>query len=355
MAAINADAGPGPRRGYMPRQSELALLLTAACVKTQPARSVAGEIDDYLLYLAKAAEDRVRLVMASQIADCPWAPAGVVRFLAFDKLGIAEPILTRCLALSEDDLIEIAQTGRERRILLAARERVSEPVVAALAAWREPDVLGRLARNEGATLGEASAEDFAAIARADRDLQIALAARDDLTAGFARALIAVAADTVAERLRGRFPQLSRSGLDEAASTACEAAQADDPETAAARLVRRLEASGRLDAAFVLRSLGDAPGPVFDHGLARLCGLPVNIWRRALATSPVRACALACRCIGGDRASIAPMVRALTRQGRIHDVDASDLLRAGAEIFGNYEPARAGRGLRMLGGKASIAS
>lgn len=355
MAVLTANAGPSSGDMYAPDRNELALLLTTACVKAPPAWSIAEEVDDCLLHLARAAQDRVRLVMAGQLADCPWAPESVVRFLAFDRLDIAEPILTRCLALSEDDLVEIAQIDSERRMLLAARIRVSEPVVRALAAWREPDVLDRLARNTGAQLGETAAEDFAAIAQGDRELQIALAARDDLTAGFARALIAVAADTVAVRLRQRFPQLTRDRLDGAVSGVQDTARADDPETAAARLVSQLEISGRLDAAFVLRSLADAPGPVFDHGLARLCALPVKTWRRALAASPVRACALACRRIGAQGRAVAPMVRALTRQGRIHAVDEMDLSRAAAEIFSNYEPARAEHGLRMLGGEASIAS
>lgn len=355
MAVMTADTGTGAGQPLAPRHDELALLLTAACVKAPPSWSVADDVDDCLLQLARAAEDRVRLTMANRLADCSWAPAGVVRFLAADRLDIATPVLSRCLALSEADLISIAQSDRERRLLLAGRLRVSEPVVRALASWREPDVLDRLARNDGARLGDASADDFAAIAKDDRELQIALAAREDLSAGFAQALFAVAAQTVAESLQRRFPQLSRHHVETVTAASVEADESNDPETAAARLVGRLDISGRLDAAFVLRSLADAPGPVFDHGLARLCAIPVRTWRRALAASPVRACALACRCISADNRSVAPMVRALTRQGRIHAVDEMNLTRAGAEIYDHYDPAHAGRGLRMLGGEASIAS
>ncbi|WP_158291496.1 DUF2336 domain-containing protein [Marinicauda algicola] len=350
-----APAFPAEADARIRRRGELALMLTSACVKAPPSWRVADEVDECLLDLARSAEARVRLAIANRLADCPWAPPGVVRFLAGDELEIAEPILTRCLALEEEDLIALARLDGARRLMIASRLRVSEAVVAALAAFRESEVLDRLARNDGARLGEASAADFAAVAKGERELQIALAARDDLTAGFARALMAVAAQTVAQVLARRFPTLERRAVDEAAAGALADAAASDPEAEAARLVARLEASGRLDAAFVLRSLAGAPGPVFDHAMARLCAMPVGLWRRALGAAPVRACALACRTIGAQDRSVAPMVRTLTRQGRIHAVDDSDLARAASAVFADYDAAAAGGALHALGGGASIAA
>lgn len=336
------------------RTDELALLLAGACARAPLDWDIAEEADFCLLALARAAQERVRQAIANTLADCPWAPTGAVRFLAGDTLDIAHPIVTRCLALSDDDLVAIAAIDTERRLMIASRTRVSARLTVTLARYREREVLEQLARNAGARLDDHAAADFAAVAKADRDLQDALCARDDLTRGFARALVTVAADAIAARLRSRFPDLPVPALNQAASQAAASAQEENSDSAAARLVGRLDASGRLDAAFALRALSEARGDVFDHAMARLCGLPATTWRRALGSAPVRACALACRVVNADRASVASLVRALIKEGRIHAVDPGDLTRAAEEIFNAYGPPDAGRALRTLGAPGSIA-
>lgn len=353
MAAPSTLPKPGTDKRVQQREA-LAMMLAGACTRAPLDWEIAEEADFCLLLLARSAQDRVRQSIANTLADCPWAPRSVVRFLASDTLDIAHPVVTRCLALSDDDLIAIARIDTERRLMIASRARVSARLTVTLARYREREVLTQLARNSGARLDEHSAGDFAAVAKGERELQTALASRDDLTRGFARALIAVATDAIVERLRSRFPDLPAPALKEAAAQAAGLAEEEDADSAAARLIGRLDASGRLDAAFALRALDEARGAVFDHAIARLCGLPVRTWRRALSAAPVRACALAGRVIGADRASVATMVRGLVRDGRVHAMEPADIAVASEQIFSTYQPLDAGRALRTLGAPGSIA-
>ena len=272
-------------------RAELALMLSDLCVNQPPEAQYTDAADDCLLYLARAAEERVRQSMALKLADCHWAPAKITRFLAFDTIKVAEPILKRCLALDEGTLIELAATTHERRLAIAKRPHVSEPVTRELASHREADVITTLARNTGADLGTASAKDFAALAEGDRDLQAALASRDDLTTGFATALLNIAADEIAQRLIRRFPDLPKRKLKDITDEASDQAIDTSTEEGAARLTLNLHSKGQLNAPFALRSLEEGKVNLFDHSIARLTGLPVRDWRRALGTSPLRACGL----------------------------------------------------------------
>lgn len=346
--SISEDPKPGQNV-----RAELAMQLSDLWVRELPDRQFADTADECLVYLAKTAEERVRQMMALKLADCAWAPPRIVRHLAFDAMSIAEPILKRCLSLDEDTLIELARTTRERRLAIADRRFVSEPLTRELASHREKDVINTLARNAGAELGTASGKDFAVVSEGDVDLQAALASRDDLTSGFAAALLNIAADEIAARLQRRFPELPKRKLSELAQSASEESIDTTTDEGAARLTLQLHSKGQLNAPFALRSLEEGKANLFDHSIARLSGLPVRDWRRALGTSPLRACGLAARTIAVDAASVIPIVESLTLLGRIHPVETPLIRRAAAEIFAEYGRDDARKALHRLGADGVI--
>lgn len=334
-------------------RAELALLLSDACAKEPPDVQLSQTADDCLIYLARAAEERVRQTMALKLAECTWAPPKIIQHLAFDVISVAEPILTRSLVLDEDTLIKLARTTPDKRLVIARRTHVSEPLTRELASYREYDVINTLARNDGARLPEKSAPDFAEVARGDSDLQAALTSRDDLTLGFATVLLTVAADEISKRLRARFPELPARVLEDFAEEASVEAISVTTEEGAARLTLKMHASGQLNASFAVKSLQEGKANLFDHSIARLTGLPVRDWRRALGTSPLRACGLAGRAIAIDADAVNPIVKSLIELGRIHMIEPHLIRRAASEIYATYGRDEARKALHRLGADGSI--
>jgi len=308
-------------------------------------------LEQALTPLAKAAEARVRAVMAETLADAGWAPAAAVRWLAFDRLEVAQPILERSLMLTEADLLALADSDLARRLVIAGRISVSETLSAALAQRREPEVIRRLAHNPGALISAESAADFMAVARADQSLQAALAGREQLPRAFARALFVFAAFNVRSALLTRFPDLPHDKLNEAIQQAEETASA--PGQPAARLAERLDEAGRLNAAYVLRALCEGRHEVFDECLAQMTAVPSPDWRRALATSSVRAWVLAARALDLDPSAVPAAYADLVRAGRAHALSADALTDAIEELYGRHDGAQARAALRRLAAPGSM--
>ncbi len=90
--------------------------------------------------------------ISEQLAPIAQAPPSVVRRLAKnDEIVIAGPVLKESARLSEDDLIEIAETKGEPHLLaISARWWLKEVVTDALLARRYPSVSRRIVGNPGA-------------------------------------------------------------------------------------------------------------------------------------------------------------------------------------------------------------
>lgn len=335
------------------RRDALALAVARLCAHGPLHAGAGAAAAKALLPLARAAEARVRAAMAEELADAPWAPPAVVRWLAFDQLEVARPVLERSLALSDADLVALAGSDRARRLVIAGRAKVSAQVCAALARWREVDVIRTLVDNAGAELQGAAVADVMAAARADDRLQAALAGRAELPRAFARALFVVAAGEIRAALLKRFPDLPRDRIADAAEAAdaAAAAGASGPDTMAATL----HAQGGLTPAFALRALNEGRHDVFDEAVAQLTGVPAERWRRALAVSSLRAAALACRAMAIDAAAVPAAYDALARAGRAHAIHAADVRGGVQEIYQMYRAQDASRALNRLGEAASIAS
>ncbi|MFW6300529.1 MAG: DUF2336 domain-containing protein, partial [Oceanicaulis sp.] len=267
--------------------------LTRLCVIRPLPEPALAEIDAALTGYLSEAIASVRAGVALRLADCDWAPLEAVRMLAFDEIEIALPVLERSRRLAEADLEALAELDRARRCALARRAEVSERVSARIASKRESECLLLLARNAGARLSDASAADFASVARGAPDLQRTLAGRPDLRPGLARALLAVAGEAVKSAMAERFPDLAPERLDAAVQAAAIAPDAGGDAQSAA-LVDKLAARRLLGASELLRAADAGRTSMTDHIAARLTGLDVEDWRRALARSPLRAILLCAR-------------------------------------------------------------
>ena len=151
---------------------------------TTPDRFTASELQHFDVIMSRVAgqvETTLRRELAERLADVPNAPPTLMRQLAHDEITVAEPVLKRCEALSEDDLVSvILQGGQDHMRAVANRRNVPEKLTAELAARGDESVLARLAENRRAKFSDASMEKMVAHARAMQTLQKPMIDRFDL-------------------------------------------------------------------------------------------------------------------------------------------------------------------------------
>jgi uncharacterized protein (DUF2336 family) len=195
--------------------------------------------------------------LSSQLAPVPQAPASVVRRLArHDEISVAGPVLTESARLSNDDLIEIAQTKSEKHLLaIAGRWWLQEVVTDALLARRFPSVSRRLVDNPGTRVSPAGFAEIVGQAVSDPELAIATGIRSDLPSDLRSQLLRHATEAVRSRLLSRAPPYL---FEEIQAAIAAAAAGADREMAKARdfagakiMAARLKKEGGLNEASLL--------------------------------------------------------------------------------------------------------
>jgi uncharacterized protein (DUF2336 family) len=207
--------------------------------------------------LRAIADVSARIALAElsvQLAPVSQAPPSVVRRLARnDEITVAGPVLTESARLSEDDLIEVAQTKGEQHLLaIAGRWWLKEVVTDALLARRYPSVSRRLVNNPGARVSASGFAIVVAQAESDPELAVETGIRIDLPPALRDQLLGNATVAVRARLLSRAP----SHLFEEIRTAIAAVAAGvnremspvQDFTAARRLVAMLKDKGELNEA-----------------------------------------------------------------------------------------------------------
>jgi uncharacterized protein (DUF2336 family) len=145
--------------------------------------------------------------VSSQIASVKQAPRAVVRRLADnDEISVARPVLTESARLSNEDLVELAQTKGEQHLLaISGRWWLKEVVTDALLARHYPSVSRRLVNNPGARVSANGYAIVLAQAENDPDLAVETGIRVDLPTELRQQLLREATDAVRTRLLSRAP------------------------------------------------------------------------------------------------------------------------------------------------------
>src|ERR1700724_2393896 len=196
--------------------------------------------------------------MSVQLAPVAQAPSAVVRRLAGnDEISIAGPVLTESARLSEQDLVEIAETKGEQHLLaISGRWWLKEVVTDALLSRRYPSVSRRIVSNPGARVSAAGFAIVVAQAKSDPELAIETGIRVDLPSTLRRQLLSNATEAVRSRLLSRAPPHI---FEEIRSAIAAASAGVDREmsrvrdfTAAKRFVALLNGNGELNEAALFR-------------------------------------------------------------------------------------------------------
>lgn len=328
-------------------RAALALGVTDICVTKPLTNRTQPLANDILLSLAHKVEESVRIQMAAQLADCDWAPKGIIRFLAFDAPSVAAEIIRKSQVLEADDLIELAETGiREHRLLIAGRDHIGIGISDAVAARAETDVIERLIQNTTARLSNSTIQICAEAARTNAGLSQDLLNREDIPPSIVDSLTRQISKAVHDQVEQHF-DLESGKLDELGENATGNSPTENDDELARGLVEQMAARGELNGTVAVRALTDGRFILFDYSIAYLCSLEVDQWRSAIGMSSMRATALACRAARIDKTLFPSVVRGLQKSGRIQDDLPSEAMITAAKVFQKFTPGSAHDALRRL--------
>lgn len=242
--------------------------------------------EDVLATWLKNAALEVREALARQLRFCPFLPRKLALEMAHDVETVAVPMLRYSPAYTEDDLCAIVHNaGAAKQIAVAGRSEVPRAVAVALIATQEENVVVTLVNNEGAKLSEALLHRIVDDFEDSLPVHEGLVSNETLPVSIGERLITLVAEHLRQRLVTRF-DLPQSLAGELTDLSLEAAMsasipAQNDIGFAEVLVAHLSEQKRLTQTFLLRALCDRRIAVFEAGLARRSGLPLEDTAKAL--------------------------------------------------------------------------
>lgn len=156
--------------------------------------------------LARDEITRVRQVVSEAIKDIADAPAEVIRHLALDsELGVSGPVLEFSPVLSEEDLLDIIETGPAAGGIgaIARRATVTETLADAIVAADDVAAIADLLGNQGAQIREQTLDELIERAPQHELWHAPLVKRPKLPARAATKLARFVADNLLETLEKR--------------------------------------------------------------------------------------------------------------------------------------------------------
>ncbi len=166
--------------------------------------------DDVFVRLIERVDAQALAQLSAILSEIDMAPRETVRQLAFhDDASVAAPVLAKSNRLSEEHLIEIADTLSQRHLLaISARPSLNETLTDALIKRGDAAVFNALAQNAGARFSENGYAALVGKAERDESLIERLGVRLDIPAKLLRELLEMATDAV----RARFLTATRPAM-----------------------------------------------------------------------------------------------------------------------------------------------
>lgn len=134
--------------------------------------------------------------------------------LATDDITVARPVLERSSVLTDDDLIQIAQTrGQTHLHAISKRSTLASPVTDVIVERGEGPVLQEVTKNEGAEFSQTGLGVLAEKARSDGKLLTALGKRGDLPPDLMQEIKLRVAQKVKAEMAGKYTKTDMADLD----------------------------------------------------------------------------------------------------------------------------------------------
>lgn len=262
--------------------------------------------DDVLRTVAAEMQEGVLIELARRFADAGDAPVQLMRDLANHALPVAEPILRRSSALSEDDLMQVVQDQSQDHIrAVAQRPVVSERLSDQIVKHGDDKTVDHLVRNAGAKISRSTMETVVDRARANKELHGGVVSRPDMPLDLLNEMYFIVEQrlraTILERNATVDPAELEAALDKTRSRLQRTAVESSEETRRAeRFIGLKKASGELTPSLLISLYRDKQFSHFLFGLAELTGLDFETARGIIHRRDLDALAMICRAAEMER-------------------------------------------------------
>jgi uncharacterized protein (DUF2336 family) len=172
----------------------------------------AALFDSVIGQLISHIESRALVELSKRLAPIANAPLDTIRILArHDDIEVSGPVLAKSERLTDDDLIEFANTkSNEHLAKISSRAHLKEAVTDVLVDRGDSEVVNELATNSGARFSQIGMAKLVMRADGDDRLTASIARRTDITQRLFRQLLAQATEVVRNKLLASAPP-SRQG------------------------------------------------------------------------------------------------------------------------------------------------
>jgi uncharacterized protein (DUF2336 family) len=266
---------------------------------------VTSVFDDVIVRLVDHVESRARVELSMDLAPIANAPDHVIRRLAADDdIRVAGPVLAQSPKLTDQNLVEIAESkGQSHLSRIAERKSLSPAVTDVLVDRGNAEVVTKVAVNAGARLSKTGMSMMVMRASGDNDLTQAMSRRADISPVLFKRLLNYATEEARTRMLASAGPADRDAINRVLTQLANQAGAktiSPKEIAAAqRLVLSFSQDTEQTRTKVLQFADGNRVAELVAALSILSGMPIALISRLIRdTEPFGAMAV-CRSIGLD--------------------------------------------------------
>jgi len=304
--------------------------------------------DDVLLHLIKRIETEALVQLSASLAPASNAPTDVIRHLAYsEEIRIAAPVLSQSDRLSEEDVIDIAESrGQDHLLAIARRASLGQAVTDVLLRRGDRQVGSELAQNPGARFSENGFAVLVKHAEQDSSLAEKLGRRLDVPPQLLRQLLTRARDEVRARLLETAPA---EALDKVRKTVADIAdevgrQVNAPRnfTRATDLVQEINRNGKLNEAVIAEFASQYRYEEMVSALSLLSAAPIRTVESLMTNVRSDGVIIVCKAAGLKW----PTVSIILRKRFAHHTVSEDDIASDKRSFVALSQATAQRTLRF---------
>lgn len=289
---------------------------------TTPDRFTSSEMQHFDVIMSRVTEQveiSLRQELAEKLADVPNAPQGLIRQLARDEISVAEPVLKRSDALTEEDLLGIVrQRGQEHMRAITQRRSVPEKLTAELVERGGEEVLVSLAENQGAKFSDDSMEKMVNHSRSMKSLQRPMTDRFDLPPKLLTKMYFFVSSALKKEILKRSDMLDPALIDEAVKTnrkkilKTAVADAQSEVETARKFISEKAAANKINESLLKELIEMKRSTEFLFAYSHVAGIDTSTAQAILKDKSWESLAISSRAAGLERATFAKIVFGLQR-------------------------------------------
>ncbi len=184
--------------------------------KDERSEAECAMFDEIIGAVATDMTDQVRLELSRKVAVSKSPLRKTARRLATDSIRVAEPVLRKSQALTEEDLVHIANTSSQEKLMaVSKRDNLTSPVSKALVNKGEDKVVVSLLENETAEIDRETYEVVTERAMTSKVLQAPLVKRKNVPLDLLNDVYHVVEQKLRAQIMAKFESVSEEELNAA--------------------------------------------------------------------------------------------------------------------------------------------